>query len=477
MLEVRDNRDSLRGDLLAVATEPLADLVSRCRRALVAGNTVQAELLAELYARRHPEAAPALREAGQREMARREPQVAAVLFRASLAAFRADGVHSDQRETDDFKYHELEAERLQSARRIFDPLADNEFPVPSNQKEENRRTISGASKTMLIDEHSDTADASYFDGLDVLPLDELVDLEAAADDSDDDAEAVDGDDLLEALNAVPDTGTNRHAPPVDNFDLGLFEDDLYELDEAPTREELQALVAVDGVVPRHRRALQAAAELAADHDLGPDGLELLAEIFEQHGWASSRRAVDRELALGCTAEELRRAHDLRGIWAESGEFGIAAVGHNYHFLTWPLALQIVRSFRGYPDLEEMVEFLDEALIEWKSHHASSPEQYQRLEYPAFRDFVRAKVDCSLSSDFCNPIQALGDAFGDEDPNLPAGGISTLDRDLADLGVIYAREESVAHRVGIVVWHPEALPRGHARRVPPKGKSSSQRRRL
>jgi hypothetical protein len=414
-------------------------------------------------------------------MARREPQVAAVLFRASLAAFRADDVQphrSNEPKTDDFKYHELEAERLQSRRRVFDPLEDEEVP-PFREKPGvvTGLPINGDSGGAFIDEPVGLDDVSEADGMDVVSLDELVELETASDDSDDDAGVLDGDETLEVLDEIPDVGTGLRARPLDDYDVGLFEDDLYELDEAPTREELQALVAVDGVVPRRRRALQAAVDLATDHDLGPDGLELLTEIFEQHGWASSRRAVDRELALGCTAEELRCAHDLREIWAESGEFGIAAVGYSHPFLAWPLALQIVRSFRGYPDLEEMVEFLDEALIEWKSHHASNPEQYQRLEYPSFRDFVRAKVDCSLSSDFCNPIQALGDAFDGEDPNLPAGGHSARDRHLAELGVSYVRRESIADCVGIIEWHPEVLPTGHADRAEPSSGATRSRRRL
>lgn len=465
MLEAREYSASFGGELLAVPTEPLTDLVSRCRTALVAGRAVQAELLAELYARRHPEEASALRQAGQQEMARREPQVAAILFRASLAALRAErapAVTSNELEADEYSYYLEEAERLQARRRVFDPLSDDELQGLSGQAKPPR-AIGGAAETPPDAQRPDNPIGPGSDALDIVSLDELVDLEMADEDSDYVGVTTDHYDLFEEVDDRLVTSSSWQLRRQDDYDAGLFEDDLYEVDEAPTREELQDLVAVDGVIPRHRRARQAAVEVAAEHDLGPDGLELLAEIFERHGWASSRRAVERELALGCTPEELRCAHDLRCTWEESAEYGIAAVGYNHPFLAWPLALQIVRAFRGYPDLDEMVEFLDEALTEWKSHHATGREQYQRLEYPAFRDYVRAKVDCSLSSEFCSPMQALGDPIDDGDSTLPAGGASTRDRQLADLGVRQIRRDSVADRVGIVMWHRETLPDGYADR--------------
>jgi len=473
------------GESLAVATEPLADLVSRCRKALVAGKPVQAELLAELFARRNPNAARALRRAGQIAMARHDPKVAAVLFRAALTAFSAGGGRQQHPlatdlTSDDVSYFESEAERLQASRRFFDAATDGEgIPRSVHLQGHIERSNGGGGLSDLPIGilASDCEDSSDADDQGVESLEDLVDLEVASDHSGPASDPGYIDGTLESLYTEFDPGSPTRGRASDDYDPTLFEDDLYELDEAPTRGELQLPVGVEGVVPRHRRALQAAADLAADHDLGPDGLRTLTEIFERHGWASSRRAVDRELALGCTVEELRCAYDLRCAWAESDQFSIAAIGHNHHLLAWPLALQIVRSFRGYPDLDEMVEFLDEALIEWKSKHAASREQYQRLDYPAFRDFVSAKVSCSLVTGFCNPILALSSLDPDEDPEVPAGGISARDRRLADLGVSRIAHDSIGDRVGVSEWHPEISARDKAAEARASKRLSRPRRRL
>jgi len=176
---------------------------------------------------------------------------------------------------------------------------------------------------------------------------------------------------LDATSAVSD-GSFAHPDSVCNQEW-IFED-LEEFQEIVEGEEAVP-VETDGAVSRAERAFQAAEKVGSKSGWGADGICLLAQVFETHGWNGCRRAMERLLEDGLRPEELELARQVREIWTECIELR-ARVPYSpygkwqlsYQQLSWPVALGIVRAFGSYADPVEIRETLLELFENW----ASSP---------------------------------------------------------------------------------------------------------
>ncbi len=115
-------------------------------------------------------------------------------------------------------------------------------------------------------------------------------------------------------------------------------------------------VEVEGTIEDTDRALQAAMDVGGIFDLDKRQILVIAAIFEKNGWAACRVAVERELKQGTSIEELQLASELKELWLEHYEF-YSGQTSNYRILSWPTALRLANSFRGYPDVEEVEQLL------------------------------------------------------------------------------------------------------------------------
>lgn len=182
-------------------------------------------------------------------------------------------------------------------------------------------------------------------------------------------------------------------PALDLIDHGI-DDDLWALDHIDTdydphasaQEDLFDSVLVQGTVPRYERALQVARQLAMPHGWDADGISLLADIFEQHGWSACQRSMRRELENGLTEHELAAAFECRELWSNHPEFSARVIRRRtrqrstrtgtsdyYKALSWPDALRLVRAFPGRSDCAEIEYFLLEAYDHWYGSPALWPE--------------------------------------------------------------------------------------------------------
>jgi hypothetical protein len=132
-------------------------------------------------------------------------------------------------------------------------------------------------------------------------------------------------------------------------------DDLPEYDEFPTRDDHKN-VDTEGKLSRRERAHQIAMDLGFRYRwCERNDIELLADVFETYWWSAAKRSMERELDAGLLPEELRLALEVRRVWENYVEFGENFKGYSYPILGWPLALEIVRSFNGYPKVDPSVQ--------------------------------------------------------------------------------------------------------------------------
>jgi hypothetical protein len=172
------------------------------------------------------------------------------------------------------------------------------------------------------------------------------------------------------LIPVDDYGVEwQTGPAADGIDeVPLWEQGPYE---GYSWDDLAACLVPDifsDRLTREQRALQIAAEVAEDYGWDRAGIVLLAEVFERYSWSASQMAVRRAIEHGMTQKEFAIAAGVRQMWSERCEFWVASsygtLVQKYAMLTWPGALGLIRSFEGYPGVEEVESMLDICLEQW-----------------------------------------------------------------------------------------------------------------
>lgn len=226
------------------------------------------------------------------------------------------------------------------------------------------------------------------------------DLDSEVDD--DSIELTDIEDFgeLESLDPERDYRLLRvsfpHQEEPDPFDFSAFSDALDDLDpdefDPSARRVKPFEVDVDGGLSREDRASQIAEELGRRYGWSEDGIQVLAETFTKHGWSASRVAIEREILMGLTPDELRIALDIRDFWRENVDFAMSFSGfgnqtdwkyisHRFWSMSWPCAFSLIRAFDSYPVAEEVEQLLLDLHERWKSRSCL------RYRFPFFHHFV------------------------------------------------------------------------------------------
>lgn len=150
-----------------------------------------------------------------------------------------------------------------------------------------------------------------------------------------------------------------------------FDDDLVNFEETAVRDDPWPEVETDGRIEWSRQALLQAIDLGGKYRWDAEGIQILAQVFERYGWGATRVALERQLQLGLRPFELRQAFVIREIWESYPEFSTASMRYYSPYLSWPVALMIVRSYECLPEREELEVFMSEAFTRWKWHSHSS----------------------------------------------------------------------------------------------------------
>lgn len=170
---------------------------------------------------------------------------------------------------------------------------------------------------------------------------------------------------------IDDVSEDEEQSDSDVTDWQDFDEDFVDIEEPAAREESWPEVETDGRIERSRHALEKAIDLCEDYNWDSEGIQILSEVFERYGWNATRVALEHQLRLGLTSSELRQAFVVREIWESYPEFNSASRRYNSPYLSWPVALMIVRSYECLPGLEELEMFLTEAFTRWKWHSHST----------------------------------------------------------------------------------------------------------
>jgi hypothetical protein len=203
-------------------------------------------------------------------------------------------------------------------------------------------------------------------------FEEMLDASLETESLDEEAE----DDVLdvEALEPEPEFTGSQEPFGLDWDELAFDADDF---DEAPTREELVA-VQSEGHLTRLERARQQAVNLGLEFGWDEDGIDVLTEVFNRYWWSQCKESMRRELRAGLRPDELRLALDIREIWSYHPQFAmdfgrlngltlLETTSAVYRNLSWPLALALVRSTDGYPDVDYIEHLLCDLFDEWYTH--------------------------------------------------------------------------------------------------------------
>ena len=156
-----------------------------------------------------------------------------------------------------------------------------------------------------------------------------------------------------------------------------------EIDQPPTPRDFSEF---PDRLTRAERALQVAMNVGTEFGWDRAGIKLLAIIFDRYWWSASQVAIRRELASGMTPHELVLAEDVRQIWYQHPEFWSASgasgeIVQRYSLISWPTALSLIRSFKGYPQAEEVESLLNEYFEKWYDS-----DRLQR-RFPGFYSFA------------------------------------------------------------------------------------------
>jgi hypothetical protein len=195
------------------------------------------------------------------------------------------------------------------------------------------------------------------------------------------------DDDTYWLDQVADKETDRSERDLDSWQVYETDVDEYkeEIDSAAESE-----IDVDAGLTREERALQAAIETGRSFGFSKSDIFIIVEIYEMFGWSTCRVAIERELENETEIEELRLAADIKEVWHEHFEF-YSSSPTQYHVLSWPAALAIIRSFNGYPSAEEVEICLEQLFDHW------SHDNIARRIHTHFGSYILSKFSPEMDA--------------------------------------------------------------------------------
>ncbi|HHH29237.1 MAG TPA: hypothetical protein ENK57_12960 [Polyangiaceae bacterium] len=192
-------------------------------------------------------------------------------------------------------------------------------------------------------------------------------------------------------------------------------------------------VATGGEVPQALVLAEWVADVADELGLTEAEARALEALAQDFPSPQARARMRRALECGYRVEEVACAARLRAYWAGSGAFG---VGRNRRWaaqLDWDTALAAVTSFRGVPDLDEVVHFLDCAYAEWCAGVARGRYRCD------FVDFFESVARSPVTACAAGPAVVAGAGCDllecDEDVGWWPGYGSPVTRFLADYGLV------------------------------------------
>lgn len=163
--------------------------------------------------------------------------------------------------------------------------------------------------------------------------------------------------LRQQLNALLDKYYQLHP-----FAMDIVEPDFELLPAELTKDE---------------RIDQVAAQFLEFHEWPITALPLVKEVFYQLGWSATKEALDAAIENGMTVKELELCFHLKTLWESSDKY---AQRSRWQMMSWPSALYIIRSFRAYPQKEELDQLIEHLYDGWQHAPLSSQTNESFFSY-------------------------------------------------------------------------------------------------
>ncbi|BBL73697.1 hypothetical protein [Methylomagnum ishizawai] len=152
----------------------------------------------------------------------------------------------------------------------------------------------------------------------------------------------------------------------------------------------------DSKLSKIERAHQIAIQVGLEYGWDEVGIQLLTKVFYRYWWSATQVSMRRELASGLVPIELDLAEQAREIWYQYPEFSEeyrwpGEMIQKYRYLPWPSALALIRSFGGYPEIEEVEKLLIDIYEHWRDCMLFMDK------FPSFRFYLDYRLGRSRDS--------------------------------------------------------------------------------
>lgn len=382
---------------------------------------------------KYPTSSRILNALGKLLLKTNRPVEAAAYFKKALSLNTIQDLPTD----DDFDYLAEQAESLQEEEYRYDePEGGEQLPIKRKTIKLKERSGGNATKKIIrikkrivikpadethevaldqddsiIDDESST---DVFESLNIIaepepePEPEVIDSEDVNDVLDIldlDEDNLENDDLcyeeetntdLEAFDIEVDRSETDKLPVsegVDDdpeFDIYDFWDDAEEPeDEIDDESDLES-GALDGELTLEERARQVAISLVDRVGWEKDDISFVTDVFIENGWKQARVALEREIILGATREELSLAFYIKCLWKECDRYWIyfpklssvqETTDAAYKNCSWKQALRLVRIFQCYPSEEELYNFIELEFDNWYEN------KYLRTKFRSYSNYL------------------------------------------------------------------------------------------
>lgn len=343
------------------------------------------------------------------------------LLRVLVEASRYEKIHevtNKLKELESIKNSESEKPTLKFDNQSAEPIAksvnlqnelDLDFKYAESVEQKELRLTLTTEPEELADLESISSNADESEKpvvqrpIDVSSLAESV--ASYYDEDEDDGEILDDEnEQSEPLSRREKLRKLLDEPKVDT-DLVSSLDEEYALELAEEQRGRKELSAIPNRETREGRALQVASELCFEFDLDNDYCDLLASIFLHYGWSTTKSRLRDLLEQDIELKELALAFEIRQLWASNIVFHecITYDGRDQRYVAfpWRLAVEFVRIYHSYPQIEEIEGYLEDVYSEWDrrpSLHRKFSSFYALIkdivedcdgpEPPAITDYMR-----------------------------------------------------------------------------------------
>jgi hypothetical protein len=175
-------------------------------------------------------------------------------------------------------------------------------------------------------------------------------------------------------------------------EIGIYDfwDDAEDLEGEADYTAAEELGALADELTIEDRARQVAISFVDRVGWHKSDIDFITDIFIENGWGQARVALEREVNIGLTREELELAFYIKCLWKECDRYWISfprmgsvkeSTDATFKNCSWKQVLRLVRIFPDIPVVEEITEFLESEFEYWYA------DRQLRYRFRSYSDYL------------------------------------------------------------------------------------------